>query len=546
MVNGVIGTVGTVGTVGTASQANRSGPVVRLFASGTEIGRRYEVRTVLGQGGTAVVYAAWDRELKRNVALKVLRSDRMTESSLKRFRREVAVARDADSQRLVRVYDIGESGESVFLTMELVEGESLRDRIARGPIPVEEAVRLAGEVLEALAVLHGLGIVHRDVKPGNVLLAPGGSVKIADFGLARHLEGTDTRATEPEALVGTMEYISPEQALGKEVDARSDLYSLGILLFEMLAGRAPFESGSALGAVVARLKRKAPDVRSRAPATPRWLASVISRLLEVEPARRYASAEAVLLDLSRRRFFPTWRQLRVPAAAAAAGTAALGLVVAATFLVFGPWGSRELPRLVVDGKTGMKAVDAAGRVLWRRPDVSPVSRTAFVRFPPRGEVRLAAILQGDDDLDPQKSHILSILDPRTGKVQETHRLVDPGSMLREFANTYSISSVLPVDVDGDGIDEIAISYVHRPLWPSYVLLFEPKTAASRPLFFHSGHGWPLPPRRTAGWVGSRRRAFSGTPSAPAGSCTRRRERPCRSTRRPGFSRSPWARRRRSC
>jgi eukaryotic-like serine/threonine-protein kinase len=149
--------------------------------------------------------------------LKVLRHDRMSETALKRFRREVAVARDADSPRLVSVFDVGEAGDTVFLTMELVEGESLRQLLA--PRAARDRARhceVSREILHGLGDLHALGIVHRDVKPGNILLAARASlVKLADFGLARHWDGGDTRATETEGLVGTMEYLAPEQALGR-------------------------------------------------------------------------------------------------------------------------------------------------------------------------------------------------------------------------------------------------------------------------------------------------------------------------------------------
>ena len=276
-------------------------PSVRLFAPGTEIGRRYEVRGVLGMGGSAVVYEAFDRELKRRVALKVLRTDRTSEAALKRFRREVAIARDAAGSRLVRVFDIGQAGDTVFLTMELVEGESLRELLARGPLPPERAVEIGAEVLRALADLHALGIVHRDVKPGNILLATTGEVKLADFGLARHWEGTETRVTETEGLVGTVEYLSPEQALGDLLDARSDLYSFGVVLFEMLAGKVPLRGDSAIGTIVAHIRQEPPDVRRLRPQAPAWLAGVVTRLLAKDRERRYATAADVLADLGARK-----------------------------------------------------------------------------------------------------------------------------------------------------------------------------------------------------------------------------------------------------
>ena len=184
---------------------------IRLFAAGTAIGSRFEIRSVRGTGGSAVVYSAFDRELKQTVALKVLRADRTTPASLTRMKREVAIARQAASPRLVRVFDIDATGESVFLTMEDVAGGALKERLSEVPLPLEETLRIAGEILEGLAVLHGLGIVHRDVKPGNVLLDTEGSVKLADFGLARRLELDETRATSMDAVVGTVEYLSPSR-----------------------------------------------------------------------------------------------------------------------------------------------------------------------------------------------------------------------------------------------------------------------------------------------------------------------------------------------
>mgnify|MGYP002367864403 CR=1 FL=1 len=222
---------GDASTVSGARAAPGAGaPGIRLFERGTALGARFEIGAVRGVGGSAVVYSAFDRELKQEVALKVLRADRTSPEALTRLKREVAVARQAASPRLVRVYDIDTAGETVFLTMEDVPGGSLKDRLAERRLPLDEALRLAGEVLEGLAVLHGLGIVHRDVKPGNVLLDARGSVKLADFGLARRLEVDETRATSVNAFVGTVDYVSPEQALGRELDGRSDLYSFGVTL----------------------------------------------------------------------------------------------------------------------------------------------------------------------------------------------------------------------------------------------------------------------------------------------------------------------------
>ena len=374
-------------------------PAIRLFAPGTEIGTRYEVRSVLGTGGSAVVYAAFDRELKRPVALKVLRADRMTEAVLRRFRREAAVARDAASPRLVRVFDIGHAGEALFLTMELVEGESLRARMARSRIEVDEVVRVLSEVLHGLEVLHALGIVHRDVKPANVLLAEDGSVKLADFGLALHLEGDESRATETGGLVGTVEYLSPEQALGRELDQRSDLYSAGVMLYEMLTGALPFHRDSPIATALARLTEAAPDPRAARPEAPAWLAAVLARLLEADPARRYATAAEVLRDLegksgpvraSRR------RRTRTTVLATIAATA----VVALTGLLGRSFFLPPRPVRLVDASPppGVRALDERGRLLWQRDDVPTISSVARSSSNPPG-ARLSARTVPDTMID---------------------------------------------------------------------------------------------------------------------------------------------------
>ena len=457
---------------------------VRLFAPGTEIGRRYEVRSVLGTGGSAVVYEAFDRELKRRVALKVLRTDRTSESALKRFRREVAVARDAASPRLVRVFDIGQAGDTVFLTMELVEGESLRDLLLRGPLAPERAAEVGAEVLRALGDLHALGIVHRDVKPGNVLLAEGGGLKLADFGLARHWEGTETRVTETEGLVGTVEYLSPEQALGDVLDARSDLYAVGVVLFEMLAGRVPLRGDSAIGTVVAHIRQEPPDVRKLRPEVPAWLAAVVGRLLAKDRDHRYATAADVLADLAARR--ATRGPRRWSRIAATAGAAAALLLLAAALVPSLPWNRPRFSHLASDGTRTTRALDTEGRTLWSRSGAIVGQELLVARTGPRGAVEVVALEGGE----PGKEKTLLFLDPASGTLLRRRPLPWDPNAFTPMPDSFHPSALAAYDLEGDGQDELAFSFAHTLWWPAVAFVYDAAGDRTVVALESSGHMRP--------------------------------------------------------
>lgn len=212
---------------------------------------RYEVGEVIGRGGMADVHEGYDTRLSRTVAIKLLRSDLARDASfLTRFRREAQSAAGLNHPAIVAIYDSGDEPSvdargtpmaQPFIVMEFVQGVTLRQRLAQdGPLEPHEAAGLTGQVLAALAYSHRMGIVHRDIKPANVMLTPSGDVKVMDFGIARAVADTAATMTQTQAVVGTAQYLSPEQAQGKQVDARSDLYSTGCLLFELLTGRTPF------------------------------------------------------------------------------------------------------------------------------------------------------------------------------------------------------------------------------------------------------------------------------------------------------------------
>lgn len=217
---------------------------------------RYEVGRLIGRGGMAQVYIAYDTRLSRTVAIKILRSDMATdETFLARFRREAQSSAALNHPSIVAVYDTGEEELETshgkvslpFIVMEYVNGQTVRDLLADGdPIPIDEAAHVAAGVLSALEYSHREGIIHRDIKPGNIMLTPDGSVKVMDFGIARAMADAHSTVTQTNTVVGTAQYLSPEQARGEVVDTRSDLYSTGCLLYEMLTGKAPFTGDSAL------------------------------------------------------------------------------------------------------------------------------------------------------------------------------------------------------------------------------------------------------------------------------------------------------------
>lgn len=462
----------------------------RQLAPGSMVGGRYELLAVLGCGGYAAVYRARDRELRREVALKLLHPERHTAGSLVRLRREVAVARDASSPRLVRIYDIGVAPEGTYLTMEVLAG-SLKERVRDGALPVAQAVEIASQLLEGLAALHALAIVHRDVKPANVLLTAAGEVKLADFGLARHLDRDETRATVDRALVGTVDYLSPEQALGGEADPRSDLYSAGLVLFEMLAGQLPFAAKSDLGALLAHLRTPPPDLHRVRPEVPRWLARVVRRLLAKRPEDRYQQATAALADLRAHRAALRPRRGLVRSLAAGLAVAAVAGGILLTAHPFAPARparpTRAYAQLAPEAG-GFAALDTRGKMLWEKPGYDPetVRRVALARLDPAGPRLLATVLQRPAHWRPEEVSTLSYLDPLTGKTVKQVRLPLASEVFPNDPQRFSVNHVVAADLDGDGIDEVLISYGHVPEAPSFTVLYAPRVDRAEIVF--SGRG----------------------------------------------------------
>jgi hypothetical protein len=455
----------------------------RDLAPGAVIGGRYEVRGYLGRGGHGTVYRVFDREVRREIALKLLDPERETPSALARLRREVQVARDATSPRLVRIFDLGTSPQGTYLTMELVEGPSLRDLLRQGPLPVEEAIRMAVQLFEGLAALHCLNIIHRDVKPGNVLLAGGVDAKLADFGLARRLDREDTQITRTEGLVGTLDYLSPEQILGKEAGKESDLYAAGLVLFEMLTGRLPQEAASELGRRLGPLQ-SAPDVRTLRREVPRWLAGVVSRLLEIRPADRYRSAEETLRDLTRRK---RPREVRLRWLFAPAALALL-LCLPQIRGLFIPSLQPTFSRLVPWGEDGIAAIDATGKTLWTKSGVTPemAGKEAMARIEPGGPRLLAIVLAPKYAWGQEAMSKLSFLDPQTGRVLKEVRLPWGANFFPSDPPRFDLTWVKAIDLFHEGVDDLIVSYHHVPEAPSYAVLYSPTAHRARIVFYSVG------------------------------------------------------------
>ncbi|MCK7594404.1 serine/threonine-protein kinase [Pseudomarimonas salicorniae] len=282
----------------------------RILPPGTRLGGRYRLDGVLGIGGMGVVYRAHDEALDVPVAVKLLRAEISARpEAFERFRQEVLLARQVSHPAVLRIHDIAREGEDWLISMELVEGEALDRRLAReGPMPVEESVRIAIEVAEGLAVAHRQGVVHRDLKPSNLLLDQDGHARIADFGIARSLRSSGlTRAGQ---VIGTPDYLSPEQSRGYPVDARSDLFALGVVLFEMLTGQLPFAGQTANELFTQRIAGHNIPLRRLRPDAPAWLERLIQRLLRAQPGQRLQDAESVVAALRNRRVGPDWAQWR--------------------------------------------------------------------------------------------------------------------------------------------------------------------------------------------------------------------------------------------
>ena len=264
---------------------------------GTVLSGRYRLDSKLGSGGMSTVYMALDETLEREVAIKVLHREMSDQpDQLERFRRESRAVAQLSHPNVVSVIDAGDDHGHPYIVFECIHGETLKQRIDRlERLPLDEAAAYAIEIGRGLQAAHGAQLVHRDVKPQNVLIDSEGRAKVTDFGIALSLESGGL--TRTGRVLGTTDYVSPEQAMGKDVDARSDVYSLGILLYEMLTGDVPFKAETLVGVAMKHVNDPMPDLQKRRPGVSAALSAVVERATQKEPRKRYPDMGAMLADL---------------------------------------------------------------------------------------------------------------------------------------------------------------------------------------------------------------------------------------------------------
>src|SRR5439155_6694600 len=322
---------------GTAHERAVRGAI--LAQIGTVLTGRYRLIELLGQGGMATIYRANDAQLGRDVAVKLLRPEYGRDPDFgERFRHEAKAAASLNDPNIVSVFDYGQDEAGPYIVMELVDGEDLSTVIRRtGALPPRQAARIAAEVARALGAAHARGIVHRDVKPGNVLLARDGRVKVTDFGIARAI--AEAQMTLPGTTLGSVHYFSPEQVRGESASELSDIYALGIVLYELLTGRRPWEGDTAAAVALARLSGSVPMPSGVRAGIPPTLEAIDRKALAPDPADRFQTANAMANALDTflaGRPVPEVAGAAPAAAAGATGGAVVARAVAGTSVPTGP------------------------------------------------------------------------------------------------------------------------------------------------------------------------------------------------------------------
>jgi len=397
------------------------------------------------------VYKAYDRELNRDVALKLVRPELTSQPhSMLRFKQELLLASKISHKNILRIHDLGDVNGMKFISMAYIEGEDLHHLLKRkGPLPLEQVLNIARQLCQALEAAHAEGVVHRDLKPQNILLDEAGHAYVSDFGLAKSLESDAATMTQTGVILGTPQYMSPEQVEGASVDHRSDIYALGLILYELATGESPFPGETAMQIMYRRLKQKPRDPREINTGLPAYLGRIILRCLEKDPAKRYPSAREVLLDLDNGRHPAVSRSLRatqitltlptsrggVSAVAAAAGVILLLLIIPAT-------------RRVI-----LSPFHSTGAVESGPPAAKPGKFVAILPFRVLGDrVSLGYIAEGLGDA--LSSKLFQLKDVHVASA-ETVEKVDPKLPLSQQARDLGVNLVVNGTLQSGG-NKIAI------------------------------------------------------------------------------------------
>src|SRR6516162_1185718 len=269
-----------------------------VLQEGDILGGRYEILQLLGEGGMGAVYKARDREVERTVALKLIRPELASNPTiLARFKQELLTAHQVTHKNVIRIYDIAEADGVKFITMEYVDGSDLRHiLIDNGKLAPERAVEIIRQVCLALEAAHSAGVIHRDLKPQNIMQdSKAGRILVMDFGLARSIESEGM--TQTGALLGTIEYMSPEQSMGKSLDQRSDIFAVGLIFYEMLTGKMPYKADTAMASLLRRNQERAIPAAELDASIPKGLSDIVSKCLERDLENRYQNAQEILTDL---------------------------------------------------------------------------------------------------------------------------------------------------------------------------------------------------------------------------------------------------------
>jgi eukaryotic-like serine/threonine-protein kinase len=408
--------------------------------TGTDFGPRYHVESLLGSGGMGKVYKARDRELDRTVAIKVLRPDLMTDAmALQRFKHELLLASSISHPNILRIHDLGEYNAVKFISMAYVDGGDLTQVMRKeGRLPLERVLHIMKQLCGALAAAHGVNVVHRDLKPQNILLDSDDRVYVSDFGIAKTLESDRTSVTRTGAVLGTPLYMSPEQVEGKSVDHRSDIYTLGLIFYEMLTGILPFSGDSTFQLMYQRVHQLPKRPELVIPDLPSYLSRICLKCLEKEPAQRYQSANEILVDLEFKHAPTHTRTVQITLPLI---SKKLWLISSSAILVF----------------AGLLAIPPVRDFMFRRKPAEPTSGIPSLKQGKFVAVLPMRILGDQSSLNYVADGLVEALSAKLFQLHDMHttsasevQKVRPSKSLNEVARQLGVNLVVSGTIQGSG------------------------------------------------------------------------------------------------